>query len=164
MTATVTALLLLAWILQPPAPPGQPPPSPAAAADGVDRLVWLAGCWTMPRAKGLTEEHWMPPAGGTMLGMSRTISDGRTVEHEFIRIAPVNGVLSYVAQPSGQREATFALVSLTDDAVVFENAAHDFPQRISYRRTGDTSLTARIEGTVDGQPRSRDFPYRRCGG
>ena len=45
---------------------------------------------------------------------------------------------------------------------MFENLSHDFPQRIIYRRTADASVTARIEGTVKGEARGRDFPYTRC--
>jgi hypothetical protein len=128
----------------------------------VDRLAWLSGCWTQPRANGLTEEHWMTPRGGSMLGMSRTVVGGKTVEYEFLRIGVVDGSLAYVARPSGQSEATFPLKSVEDGVVVFENLSHDFPQRIIYRRDADASITARIEGTVNGEARSRDFPYRRC--
>lgn len=52
------------------------------------------------------------------------------------------------------------------DVVTFENLAHDFPQRVIYRRAGADSLIARVEGTRAGQPRGFDFPYRRvaCAG
>lgn len=128
----------------------------------VDRLSWLSGCWTQPRTNGLVEEQWMAPRGGSMLGMSRTVIGDKTVEFEFIRIAVVNGVLSYVAKPSGQAEATFPMKSIEDGVVAFEDLAHDFPQRIIYRRTPDGTVTARVEGTVKGEVRGRDFPYRRC--
>ena len=71
-------------------------------------------------------------------------------------------MLSYVAKPSGQAEAAFSMKSIDDGVVVFENLAHDFPQRIIYRRNADASVTARIEGTVKGESRGRDFPYTRC--
>ena len=104
----------------------------------------------------------MAPRGGSMLGMSRTVVGDKTVEYEFIRIAVVNGVLSYVAKPSGQAETAFPMKSFEDGVVAFENLAHDFPQRIIYRRNADGTLTARIEGTVKGDVRGRDFPFRRC--
>ena len=44
---------------------------------------------------------------------------------------------------------------------MFENAAHDFPQRVGYRVAGGDSLLAWIEGTRDGQVRRIEFPYRR---
>lgn len=128
----------------------------------IDSLVWLSGCWTQPRPSGLVEEQWMTPRGGSMLGMSRTVIDGKTTEYEFIRIAVVDGALAYVAMPSGQPEATFLLKSIAEGVVVFENLSHDFPQRVIYRRNGDASVTARIEGTVKGEARGRDFPYKRC--
>ena len=137
-------------------------PTMTPGADGdVERLTWLSGCWTQPRTNGLVEEQWMAPRGGSMLGMSRTVIGGKTVEYEFLRIAVVGNALAYVAKPSGQAEATFPVKSIDDGVVVFENLAHDFPQRIIYRRTAD-GVTARIEGTVKGETRGRDFPYLRC--
>jgi hypothetical protein len=49
----------------------------------------------------------------------------------------------------------FPLVSVTDDTVVFENPDHDFPQRITYQRNGDDSVTATVEapGRDGGEPR-----------
>ena len=90
-----------------------------------------------------------------------TVKGGRIVEHEFLQIREVNGKLAYVAKPSGQAEATFAIKTISDGEVVFENPAHDFPQRILYRRTPD-GVTARVEGTRNGQTRGSDFVYTRC--
>jgi hypothetical protein len=45
---------------------------------------------------------------------------------------------------------------------VFENPAHDFPQRIIYRRLSPDSLVARIEGPgPNNTTRGIDFPMRR---
>jgi hypothetical protein len=46
--------------------------------------------------------------------------------------------------------------------VVFENEAHDFPQRVIYRREGDR-LLARIEGKIGGKERSADWIFNRAG-
>ena len=139
------------------------PPGPAhTTAEGdITSLVWLTGCWTLQRTNGETEEHWMAPGGGTMFGMSRTIRNGATVEHEFLQIRLVAGRLAYEARPSGQQPAVFPLKTLEAGAVIFENLSHDFPQRIIYRRTAD-GVTARVEGTSDGKTRGIDFPYVRC--
>jgi len=154
LTATTLSLIVVA------ASAG--PHAGAQAGVSVDRLTWLSGCWTQPRTNGLVEEHWMKPRGGSLLGMSRTVSGDQTVEYEFLRIAIVDGALTYVARPSGQAEAAFPVKSIEDGVVVFENLSHDFPQRIIYRRNADATVTARIEGTVKGEARGRDFPYRRC--
>ncbi|MEO7271646.1 MAG: DUF6265 family protein [Vicinamibacterales bacterium] len=133
--------------------------SPPAA---IDRLAWLGGCWSQTRPDGLTEEHWLKPSGGTMLGMSRNVRAGQTREFEFLQIREVAGKLAYIAKPSGQAEATFPVKTLTDSEVVFEDLAHDFPQRIIYRRGADGGLTARIEGMRGGTLRGIDYPYQVC--
>ncbi len=104
----------------------------------------------------------MPPAGGLMLGASRTLVDGRVREYEQVRLAAQGDTLIYTAHPSGQPQAEFRAVGTSGERLVFENPAHDFPQRIIYRRAGADSLVARIEGPGPNQTvRGRDFPMRR---
>ena len=57
--------------------------------------------------------------------------------------------------------AGMLLESAADGTVTFENPSHDFPQRISYRRTA-AGIAARIEGLMNGTPRGVDFPFTRC--
>jgi len=128
----------------------------------IDQMAWLKGCWIQARPNGVVEELWMAPGGGTMLGLGRTVRDGKLREYEFVRIVETEGSLAYIAKPSGQDEATFPLVNLTPDQAVFENPAHDFPQRVIYRRAGADQIVGRIEGNIGGQARSVDFPYKRC--
>ena len=93
-----------------------------------------------------------------MLGMSRTVADGETVFFEYLRIIEEDGWTGLIASPSGQETARFTLVDLGPREVTFENSAHDFPQRISYRLSDEGKLLGRIEGTVDGEPRIVEFP------
>lgn len=123
----------------------------SAVGDTLTKLGWLQGCWAAAGGEQGSGEQWMAPAGGSMLGMSRTVRKGRTVAYEFMRIEQgADGGLVFIAQPSGQAPASFALLRQDGDAFVFENPAHDFPQRVIYRRVGDTGLQARIEGKGKG--------------
>lgn len=131
--------------------------SPASAATIAD-LHWLAGCWAGGDGGRHVEEFWMAPAGGTMLGMSRTVADGRTRAWEFMRIEEADGKLVFIARPSSQEGASFPSIEVGADHVVFENPGHDFPQRVIYRRTDAGGLLGRIEGQSDGKPLSVDFP------
>ena len=129
----------------------------AAPSASVDDLAWMSGCWASVGGEAGSGEMWTAPAGGTLFGISRTVKDGRTVAHEFMQIretAP--GQIAFIALPSGQKEASFPLVRLTGQEAVFENLQHDFPQRVIYRRDGD-SLIGRIEG---GETKAIDFPMR----
>jgi hypothetical protein len=44
---------------------------------------------------------------------------------------------------------------------VVSDPAHDFPQRVIYRRAGADSLVARVEGTTPNGMRAVGFPYAR---
>lgn len=135
--------------------------SPKAAADD---LGWLTGCWASARNGRHVIEQWTAPEGGTLVGLSRTVANGKTTEYEFLLIRSGAGGLEYVAKPSGQAEAIFTSTRITATEAVFENPAHDFPKKITYVRSGD-ALTAAIEGPVNGQTRRLEFPYTKaaCG-
>jgi hypothetical protein len=127
-------------------------------------FAWLAGCWEMSvPERGMTiTEHWMAPAAGTMIGMGRTIRDGKTTGHEFLRIEEREGGLVYIAKPSQNKEETvFKLASSSKGEVIFENPTHDFPQRIIYKQSSADELHARVEGERDGQTRGFDIPKKR---
>jgi Domain of unknown function (DUF6265) len=125
-------------------------------------LSWMAGCWSYIGAEPGSGEQWMNPAAGSMLGMSRTVNDGETVAFEFLRIAEDDeGIPALFALPSGQSATTFTLLRQSDNEVVFANPGHDFPQRVIYRLTPGPTLIGRIEGTVNGEVRSVDFPMKR---
>jgi hypothetical protein len=127
----------------------------------VDGLAWMAGCWEFTRGGTSVEEHWMAPRGGALIGMSRTVREGRMVAYESVIIrGDSSGRLAYHAFPSGQAPAVFPAVEVTDSSAIFEDPTHDFPQRIIYRLRGDT-LGARVEGIRNGALRGSDFPYLR---
>ena len=137
--------------------------APALAAnETAAQFGWLQGCWQATGGEPGSGENWTSAAGGTLLGVSRTVKGGRTVAHEFVQIRETEpGKLAYIAQPSGQAQATFPLAHSSETRVVFENLAHDFPQRIIYRREGTRLLFARIEGEMKGKLKGIDCPMER---
>jgi hypothetical protein len=151
------AVLGTLWASAAPAA-GQTTTSPDDPLAGLD---WLAGCWRLEAGDRVTDEQWMVPQAGLMMGMSRTVIGGRVRETERLVIRVVDGRVEYVADPSGQRETVFTALSTAGPEWVFSNEAHDFPQRIVYQPAGPGGFLARIEGEVDGQPRSADFPMER---
>jgi hypothetical protein len=129
----------------------------------IEDISWLAGCWErIDPSKALQiSEQWMKPAGGTMFGTGRTVKNGKTVDFEFTRIEQRTEGLFYVARPAANKEDTdFKLIRSGKSEVVFENLAHDFPQRVMYRREGE-NLFARIEGNRNGKTVGVDFPMKR---
>jgi hypothetical protein len=127
----------------------------------LDELAWLTGCWSWSQENYERLEYWMKPAGNMMIGMSHTVSDGKTVEYEFLRIVDdEDGMIYYEANPSGQKQTRFKLIQSLAYRAVFENPEHDFPQRIIYDLHDDGSITARIAGTVKGEEKYIDFPFK----
>ena len=140
----------------------------------IQDLGWLAGGWVTAVENGrVVDEHWTAPAGGAMLGMSRTVTGGSLSEFEYLRIIERGGGLVYLAQPGGRAPATeFRMTSLTKGAAtgsdlpeiraLFENPSHDFPKRILYVRRADGSVVATVDGGEGA--RAITFAYRPAGG
>ena len=122
-------------------------------------LEWMSGGWQTTRGRAQIEEHWTKPSGGTMIGMGRTIVEERTAEYEYLRLEQRGEDIYYVASPKGRCPSTnFKLTRLSGEEVVFENPQHDFPKRITYRKTADGLLA-----TVDGGEgtKAQSFNYRK---
>ena len=144
-----TVALLTAW---------QPS---AGAQTPIDSVAWMQGCWQLKNGDRVIEENWTSPLAGAMLGSGRTVRAGKLVEHEFIVLAERDGRLAYEAYQSAQLPTTFVAKQVEAASVVFEAPAHDFPQRVGYRRVAADRMLAWIEGTVAGKTRRQEFPYRR---
>lgn len=132
----------------------------AANAEGLDDLAWMAGTWMQRKGTTDTEEQWLAPKGGLMLGVGRTVRDGKAVEFEMLRIEMKDGKPVYLAMPQARPATEFRTVEQAATKVVFERDGDDFPKRVMYWRDGE-SLMARIEGTMKGQARSREWRYDR---
>jgi hypothetical protein len=154
----ITITLLTSLLL------GLSPVLRAAGPSSVDDLKWLTGCWASVGGETGSGEQWTIPAGNTLFGVSRTVHGGKTVAYEFMQIRSTeNGEIEFIAKPSGQTGASFLMKSLTENEVVFENPAHDFPQRVIYRLKAPGNLEASIEGHVKGEGRTINFSLKRIG-
>ena len=125
----------------------------------ISHLAWLSGDWqTAPGGRAQIEEHWTLPAGGTMIGMGRTVSGNKTKEFEFLRIEQRGDEIYYVANPNASCPQTdFKLTRLTAQEVIFENPTHDYPKRVVYRKNSDGSLIASIDAGAG--TKSQTFSY-----
>ncbi|UUZ56882.1 DUF6265 family protein [Massilia sp. H-1] len=52
-------------------------PASASAAEPLVYPAWMQGCWQWVNADPGSVEQWTAPAGGLMLGMSKTIKSGK---------------------------------------------------------------------------------------
>ncbi len=96
-----------------------------------------------------------------MLGVNRTLSANGKSSFEFLRIAKTAAGISYFASPGGRPPVEFPLLESAATRTVFENARHDFPQRIVYSLE-DGILKARIEGTIGDQKRGMEWRWEKA--
>ena len=92
-----------------------------------------------------------------MMGVARTIRGGKVVSHEFLLIdTDPQGAYYLPRLSSGATPVKFRLTTQNAAEVIFENAGHDFPQRIIYRKV-EGGIHARIDGKQNGKDRAVEF-------
>lgn len=148
------ALFLVAALFAQPAaaqnPHGGPPP--------LSTPDFMVGYWLSCENGVRVSETWTGAGVGMLVGTGLTHTP-RGADFEFMRIARHEDGYAFFGSPRGGPAVPFKLVISRPDRVVFENPAHDFPQRITYERAGDV-LTARVE-TADGR-KSMSWTYRKA--
>jgi len=139
--------------------------APANPASTLEPFGWLHGCWDGKVNQRDFREEWLPLRGDMMIGVSQTVSQGKTQDFEYLRLELRPEGIFYVAVPSGKKETSFRLSGRTRDGeneiFTFENPVDEFPQRIIYRRGSEGWLYAHVEGKLNGAPRSVIYPMRR---
>jgi len=134
--------------------------APAPATGPLAKLIWLSGSWVKSAGGTVSQEVWSRPVGGAMFGNNRSVRENKLVFFEFLLVRATASGITYQAWPAGKAPTTFILKQLDGTSVTFENKAHDFPQRIIYRRRDDI-LHARIEGVEAGKAKFSEWVWRR---
>ena len=132
----------------------------AKLSGDASRLAWMEGHWAGATDGIEMEEHWTSAGGGALIGMHKDVKGARMTSFEFLRIetTPKDGLV-YFASPRSAPVTPFPLVELGDKRAVFENKAHDFPQRILYWIDAAGALHARVEGTIKGSLEAEEWRW-----
>jgi hypothetical protein len=134
---------------------------PLAAAASEPLPAFMAGCWDLIEGEHWTQECWMEPKAGLMLGASREGNGTNLESWEQLRIEQsTDGKITLLASPGGSPAVPFEGRVVSANAIEFTNAGHDYPQRIRYEFKGG-NLEAEIS-LIDGSKRVR-WAYKREG-
>lgn len=102
----------------------------------VEPLSWLTGVWEMKKPNGTSRlEVWEQKDDKLLYGMGLRVTSKDTVELETMEITFKDDYLWYIPTVRDQNNARpvpFKLIYSEEMTFVFENRAHDFPQRIIY--------------------------------
>ena len=139
--------------------------APAAQKASFEELAWLRGCWGGRVGHRQFGEQWQPAKDGVMLGRSETVARKQMKDDTSLRIESRPDGLYYVAIPAGKKELAFKLIGIEDDNGVkvytFSGQGEGFPQRITYRRTGEETMFAQVAGKVEGKDKEVTYPMHR---
>ncbi|MFN0085353.1 MAG: DUF6265 family protein [Blastocatellia bacterium] len=130
-------------------------------------LSWLLGTWKHETANSTVYESWRKLSDRTFEGESWRVAKAtqQRVFGEALLLADLGGEIFYLPKVAeNPYPVAFKLTLGNAGEAVFENPKHDFPQKIHYKRNADGSVTALVEGAMNGQQRRLEFHYAKTSG
>lgn len=115
---------------------------------------WMAGCWEQQDGERWTEECWMAPRAGIMLGASRSGRGAKLGSWEAMQITASDGAdaaILFWASPAGGARTRFVRLASAEPGLTFGNIENAYPQRIRYWREGE-NLMAEISMADGSRP------------
>ncbi|QEE50169.1 hypothetical protein FUA48_11445 [Flavobacterium alkalisoli] len=131
----------------------------------LEKANWLLGEWGSVSEEGELTERWKKENDSVYKGESYFVINSKdTVFAEKADLVEANGKLTYIVTVPGQNNEQpvgFEMTAATDAQIVFENPAHDYPNKIVYNKISADSIMAEIFGTKNGKPATEQFPLQR---
>ena len=121
------------------------------APNNLSDIDWVLGKWQVNESRSF--EEWLKVNDHLYRGKGYEVRKNDTLINETIEIVQRENSIFYIPTVADQNDGKpieFQLVSKNKNELVFENEAHDFPQRIIYERTNAEVIDARIEGMRQG--------------
>lgn len=128
--------------------------------ENMQKLLWIVDNWVSHEENKVSTEKWVKVNDNLYEGESVTKVKGNTVFHEILKLEKNDEGIFYIADvPHNPGPVKFRLTSVNDTVAVFENPAHDFPEKITYVNENG-NLHAFIEGPgKDGVNKKIDFYF-----
>ncbi|MBK8367087.1 MAG: hypothetical protein IPL10_06630 [Bacteroidetes bacterium] len=136
----------------------------ASKVNLLDTAKWFIGTWQNQTSDGLFTEQWDQKNDSVYSAISTVIVNKDTVFYESISLEQKDDSLYYIVSVKDQNKelpVSFKLISVTDNQLVFENAKHDFPSKITYSKIKEDSVVAFISGLIDGKEKIEQFPMKK---
>ncbi|HLA55932.1 MAG TPA: DUF6265 family protein [Flavobacterium sp.] len=127
----------------------------------IEKAAWLVGSWENKSPEGNLSEIWKKENDSVYRGESYFVKAKDTLHFETISLTQSGDVVYYtptVMGQNGDKPVAFKMISMTDKQMVFENPAHDYPQKIVYTKITNDSLVASISGIQQGKPSAEQYP------
>jgi hypothetical protein len=156
--------LLLSVALTDPLPLTAQAPAATRVNATLDDFTWIVGQWTGTGMGGTSEEMWMPPAGGAILGSFRQLQDGKVVFYEILTFAERDGTVvlrlkhfnaDLTAWEEKGQVLEFPLLELTPTRAVFNAMTFTHDEKDAFR------VNLRLRDRQTGDVKEEIVRYRR---
>lgn len=143
-----------------------PPPQEDPGTRIFAQCLPLIGQWvdSTTNAGTVVFEQWRQASDSLLVGYGYAMSGNDTVFVEDLKLERSGSAVVYSARVSSQNGGewvSFTSGSSPRSALIFENAAHDWPQRIAYQRDSVDHWSVEVSGNEDGRSREERFLFRR---
>ena len=127
-------------------------------AGPLQEFDWIVGVWQRERQGKMLFEEWTQVSPATIEGRSFMKGENNEVQVlEDLMITSMGNEVFYIPKVAeNDLPVPFKLVSRQDGHLTFENPAHDFPQRIEYKREDGGKLAV----TISDMERTRSIPFQ----
>jgi Domain of unknown function (DUF6265) len=142
---SLTALVIATWLCASPAPA-------AGNCASLNAADWLLGNWVAVDGDRTFAETWVRLSDTTFEGKGVTTKGASSaiVDSESLRLLQMENGVFYVSKVAHNRlPIAFELTECSPQRLVFENPAHDFPQRLEYAAEAAGQMTVRVTGGKD---------------
>lgn len=132
----------------------------AAEKDKIKIADWLIGNWENTSPDGVLTENWQKLNDSTFSAASYLIKGKDTIHFESVVLAQKGETLTYLATVKGQNDnkpVAFTSTNETENKLIFENPQHDYPQKITYTKGANNTLTAEVTGKLQGKVTTERF-------
>jgi hypothetical protein len=138
-----------------------------AASAGLGDFAFIAGHWKGTMGGSTIEEVWSKPGGGSMIGMFRLVSNGKTRLTEFMAIVqreagPVLVMRHFggglIAREEKDAPLVWTVEKVEANHAVFLLATEG--SRLEFLRDGETLTITVVKPAADGKQTRTPFKYR----
>ena len=123
---------------------------------------WLTGVWKINTGSGAIVESWEQINENLYKGKSVMVKGKDSTLQETLEISKKDTIWYYTSTVVGQNNnqpVSFKIIFFRFGEFISENPAHDFPQRIAYRRYLPMLMHASIEGNNKGRYSKQNFNF-----
>jgi len=132
--------------------------------DKIKEVDWLVGVWEYKSPDGSIYEMWQKDTANRLRGKSYFLQGSDTLVLETLELLYEQGTFYYIPTVTDQNEGLpvrFVATVVSTTELVFENAEHDFPQVIAYKKVSEDALVAEVSDSQRSEESKQVFSMQR---